>query len=134
MDMQMTLRNSSEELILLSTETFEQRFKRVFREFRSLGVAARINVYECCRGCITPEKLNMKDDKQPYVYNYAGQENAIKFSGDSVTYRHNGRPVSRIYVNHGNDIARQFTQMCESHGIETEWSGDDSDCVEVIIP
>ncbi|AXH67299.1 hypothetical protein SEA_WOFFORD_128 [Streptomyces phage Wofford] len=104
--------------------TFEKKFKQAFKDTRKAGIVAKMQVWECCRGCIGKEKLGMTSDNDPYVYTYAGQGSRVKFDGDSVMYADNGHSVSHIYVYHGNGGGEKFTEVAKSLGLDVEWDGD----------
>lgn len=70
-----------------SLTTFEERFKDFSKEVRKNGIKVRRNVYECCRGCVTFEKLGMKSENDPIIWHYGGQGNAISLEGNNVYFR-----------------------------------------------
>ncbi|WXW92616.1 hypothetical protein SEA_ENYGMA_135 [Streptomyces phage Enygma] len=114
--------------------TFESKFKGAFREVRKQDVAAKMQVWECCRGCISKEKLGMDSDADPYVYTYAGQGSKLKFSGDSVVYADTRRAVPHIYVYHGNGGGAKFAEVAKSMGLDVEWDGSEWQAIVVKVP
>lgn len=124
----------------------QQAFKNVGKELRKQGVQFRMNVMECCRGCISHEKLNLKNEDQPYGFTYGGQGGRITWNSedqvvyaDSLTkkYRYgrprNGELVDAVYVNHGNGSAEKIAQAFRDGGFEVEWDGTDGSCVEIHV-
>lgn len=114
--------------------TFEQKFKKAFREVRKHDVAAKMQVWECCRGCIGKEKLGMASDADPYVYTYAGQGSRLRFNGDSVVYADNRRAVPHIYVYHGNGGGEKFAEVAKSLDLDVEWDGSQWQAIVVKVP
>lgn len=119
---------------MIESRTVKQRFTRAMNVLRSEGIAARRNVRKCCRSCITPEDLGMARGDQPYAYTYGGQGHAIAFAADGgVYYPSDGTRAERAWFNHGNGAAERVVEAFRAEGFAVEWSGSDSDCVEVIL-
>ncbi|AXH66628.1 hypothetical protein SEA_STARBOW_132 [Streptomyces phage Starbow] len=114
--------------------TFEQSFKKAFKDTRKTGVTAKMQVWECCRGCINKEKLGMNSDSDPYVYTYAGQGSRLRFDGDSVVYADSRSSVPHIYVYHGNGGGEKFAEVAKSLGLDVEWDGSQWSAIVVKVP
>ncbi|AXH66874.1 hypothetical protein SEA_STARPLATINUM_136 [Streptomyces phage StarPlatinum] len=114
--------------------TFEQKFKQAFKNTRKANVTAKMQVQECCRGCINKEKLGMDSDSDPYVYTYAGQGSRLRFAGDSVVYADTRNPVPHIYVYHGNGGGEKFAEVAKSLGLDVEWDGSQWSAIVVKVP
>lgn len=121
----------------------EQNFKNAKKEIRSLGVKVKVNVMECCRGCIGTEKLGLKSENEPYIYTYGGQGNAVSWV-DGLPYlrsevNRNWRLdekdlVNSEYFNHGNltpELGKQIVAAFERNGFVVNWDGDQFHCIEV---
>ena len=124
----------------------QQAFKNVGKALRKEGVQFRFNVMECCRGCISSEKLGLKNEDQLYGFTYGGQGQRITWNEQdemvyassmnrkrSFYYRDNGGKVGSVYVNHGNGSAEKIAQAFRDGGFEVEWDGEDSSCVEIHV-
>lgn len=123
----------------------QKNFKKVAANLRKQGVAFRINVMECCRGCVTHEKIGAKTNEQPYGFIYGGQGNRVTWNErDEMIYAsslkkrrsyfdNNKEKVDSLFVNHGNDSAEKIVEAFQSAGFETVWDGNDYSCVEVHI-
>lgn len=129
--------------------TFEDRFKAALKATKKRGVRVRQNVRECCRSCITPDKLGMTDEQEkttPYVYTYGGQGSAYRWiDGTPYYYQAEARGwryqtdarVNRIYFNHGGpgvQAATILTEEMRRQGIMVEWNGEEYQCPQVITP
>ncbi len=127
--------------------TMKEKWQAALREVRREGIKVRQNVRQCCRGCITPEKLGLTPDAhQPYVYTYGGQGGAYSWYNDEVVYtdslrataRSGWRPrrktVDKIYFNHGGAGTTAATILVDAltrHGFDVEWDGSEHSCVIV---
>jgi hypothetical protein len=117
---------------------FERSLKRVLRMLRANAVAARLNVQQCCRGCVTPQQLGMADAQAPVVWHYGGQGRRLYFLDGVPHEKTNSRAdgdgyaaAKVIYFNHDNGGAQKFLALCALHGITAKWSGREFDCVEI---
>lgn len=121
------------------TGTVQQRWLEASKALRKEGVQFRFNVSKCCRGCITAEDLNLKDESQPYGYTYGGQGNRIHWDEQGRPYtkgfqRHSGpwhETMSRAYINHGNGSAPRIVAAFRAAGLDASWDGSQYSCVEV---
>ena len=124
----------------------QQAFKNVGKVLRKEGVQFRFNVMECCSGCISAEKLNLKNEDQPFGFTYGGQGGRVTWNSedqavyaDSLTKKSRyGRPssgeiVDAVYVNHGNGSAEKIVKAFRDGGFEVEWDGTDYSCVEIHV-
>lgn len=125
------------------------RFFTATKELRREGVKWHTNVMQCCRGCVTPEQIGLKDedDETPYAWTFGGQGSALKWdreTGFAVReMRGYGRtwggrvnhdePVT-VYVNHGNGSAAKVVEAFRRNGFTVEWDGSDSQCVQIEVP
>jgi len=123
----------------------EKRFKNVAKQLRKQGVQFRINISECCRGCVTPEKLGLKHEKQAYGFIYGGQGQRIAWNENGeVVYADSQKPrgrnyffnpkknkVEKIYVNHGNGSADEIVSAFNNSGFDASWDGNEYSCVEI---
>jgi hypothetical protein len=73
----------------------ETNFRNALKEVRKAGIKTRLNVMECCRGCVTNEKLGIENDGVAIIWTYGGQGNATSW--------HDGLPYARTEL---NDIKR----------------------------
>ncbi|QGH74001.1 hypothetical protein SEA_HIDDENLEAF_50 [Microbacterium phage Hiddenleaf] len=112
------------------------RFENAIKALRKDGLKIRQNIQKCCRGCITEEDLNMKDEEQPYGYTYGGQGFAIVWRDGqpwrkgSAWYRPT-EPEESVMFNWGNGSAEKIAEAFRAEGFEVEWDGSDFSCVEV---
>ena len=124
----------------------QQAFKNVGKALRKEGVQFRMNVMEWCRGCISSEKLGLKNEDQLYGFTYGGQGQRITWNEQdemvyassmnrkrSFYYRDNGGKVDSVYVNHGNGSAEKIAQAFRDGGFEVEWDGNEYSCVVINI-
>lgn len=120
----------------------QKRFKDAARELRKSGVAFRINVQSCCRGCVDgKEKLGMVDDDQAYGFIFAGQGQRIgwdandQFVHPAPNYPGGRRntPVQSVYINHGNESAQAIVDAFSKQGFDVEWDGTTYQCVIVHV-
>lgn len=130
----MTKRNVSEQ---------ERVFKQVGVKLRRKGIAFRINVMECCRGCVSYEKLGAKSEQQPYGFIYGGQGNRVRWNenGELVSanpsskrrsyYGSIARKIDHLYVNHGNGSAKEIVSAFREDGFDVEWDGNEYSCVKI---
>lgn len=132
----------------------KQRWQEAVYATRRSGVVVRQNVMECCRGCVSPEKLGMTkehlDDGMPYAWTYGGQGNANSWversQGEFVLMNRQkfaawnkrafGRmpePVEGVYFYHGNGGAEKVVEAFRAQGFEVEWNGDQYEAVLVKV-
>lgn len=124
----------------------QKAFKDVGKALRAEGIQFRFNVMECCKGCISHEKLGLKSEDQPYGFTYGGQGQRITWNeqdemvyASSMTrkrsyyYRDTANKVDSVYVNHGNGSAEKIVQAFRDGGFEVEWDGNDYSCVEIHV-
>jgi hypothetical protein len=120
----------------------EQNFNNAKKEIRTLGVKVKVNVMECCRGCIGTEKLGLKDENQPYIYTYGGQGNAISWvdglpflRSDAKKWRLSDKDlVNSEYFNHGNltpELSKQIVEIFQRNGFVVNWDGGEFHCIEI---
>lgn len=124
-------------------DTWEDRFKRALRVTRKQGVVVRQNVMECCRSCVSLEKLGLPDwESVPFVWTYGGQGSRYRWA-DGVPVASNneryysGQPIQRIYFNHGGPGVEGPTALVaalQAEGITVEWDGSEGKCPEVLTP
>ena len=114
-----------------SLTTFEVRFNQFAKDLRKLKVRFRRNVYECCRGCITEEKLGMKSENDPIIWHYGGQGHAFDLEGNKVYARTNTWGYSAsdgygyIYLNHYNisdELSEQIVKLLDEHYFSYTWN------------
>lgn len=130
----------------MNTNTMETNYNNAKKEIRTLGVKVKVNVMECCRGCVGNEKLGLTSDTQPYIYTYGGQDNAISWIDGRAYYRWGVRKVGRwtkpsdrylvdeVYFNHGNltpELGKQIVAIFEKHGFVVNWDGTEFKCIEI---
>ena len=75
--------------------TMENNFRNALKEIRKAGIKTRLNVMECCRSCVTNEKLGIANDDVAIIWTYGGQDNATSWV--------DGLPYGRTAL---NDIKR----------------------------
>lgn len=125
--------------------TWEDRFKAALRDTRRAGVKVKQNVRECCRSCVSLEKLGLPDwESIPFVWTYGGQGGAYRWGADGVPHAYTERRwgpadsrVERIYFNHGGpgvEGAAILAQNLRNHGITVDWKGTEGHCVTAITP
>lgn len=112
-----------------AVSTFEERFKDFTKAVRKNGIKVRRNIYECCRGCVSSEKLGMKDENDPIIWHYGGQGNAIDLAGNKVYWRsydgYNEPLCNEILFNFdnvwGNDYETIIRKMLDEQFFVYEW-------------
>jgi hypothetical protein len=124
----------------------EKNFNNAKKDIRALGVKVKVNVMECCRGCITEEKLNLTDTTQPHIYTYGGQDNAVSWVDGLPYWRSALRGRNRwttpkerdmantVYFNHGNlttELGNQIVEILHTNGLAASWNGEEYSCIEV---
>lgn len=132
-------------------QTIKARFEASKKEIRTLGVKVRVNIYECCRGCVGNAKLGLPegDETTPIIWHYGGQGHAIAWEVDGTpiyredvyrTYGRNRRRSSANYdaanmlFNHSNltdELKDQVVAIFEKNGIVVDWDKSDSKCIEL---
>lgn len=128
--------------------TIEQRFNASKKEIRQLGVKVRVNIMECCRGCVTNEKLGLPegDETTPIIWHYGGQDNAISWEVDGTPiyrsdakrgYTRRGRrdyDAANMWFNHSNltdELKQQIVAIFTKHDLVLDWDLSNSSCIEV---
>lgn len=123
--------------------TMEQNFNNAKKEIRALGVKVRVNIMECCRGCVTEEKLGLKDKTQPHIWTYGGQDNAVSWVDGLPYLRSDVRNRYRLtekdlvnseFFNHGNltpELGKQIVFIFQTNGFVVDWDGDEYRCIEI---
>lgn len=126
--------------------TVKERYAAAVKAVRKSGVTIRQNVSACCRGCAEPFKNSKGFDAEttPYAWNFGGQGGAVRWSGngqytylpsDGYYYGRQGNPdTQKVYFNHGNGSAARIVAAFEAEGFEVIWDGEQSSCIEVIVP
>lgn len=76
---------------MTTTNTMENNYRNALKEIKANGVKTKVNVMECCRGCVTNEKLGIENDSVAIIWQYGGQGHAISWV--------NGLPVDRAELN-----------------------------------
>jgi len=120
------------------------RWDRAVKSLRKDGVHFRTNIMQCCRGCVDAEKLNLKDESQPYGWTFGGQGNWIKFNEDGLPYTsvepHTRRRFGYDYdspksamINWGNGSAEKIVAAFQAEGFQVNWNGSEYQCVEVVF-
>jgi hypothetical protein len=131
--------------------TTKARYAAAVKALKAADVTTRINVRQCCRGCVSPEQLGLTDDTtatQPYAWTYGGQGGALRW--DPAT----GEPVEDLprrrgwgsttsssagvfaYWNHGGPdlvAARAVVDAFTAQGFEVEWNGSEHQCPIVTV-
>jgi hypothetical protein len=122
--------------------TIEQNLNNAKKQIRALGVKVKVNVMECCRGCITDEKLGLTSSTQPYIFTYGGQGNAVSWvdglpflRSDAKKWRLSDKDmVNTEYFNHGNltpELTYQIVEIFHNNGLAANWDGNEYRCIEV---
>lgn len=118
--------------------TTKELWNKSIREIRKAGVKIKQNVRECCRGCITDEKLGLKNEDEAYAYTYGGQGMATKWVDDVMVpayvprYSRNEK-ITEVYFNHGNDAAATVAKVFRENGFTVKWDGSEYQCVIVKV-
>lgn len=128
-------------------ESIQSRFEKAKKEIRKvIGVRVRVNVIECCRGCVASEKLGIDNDDVAIIWHFGGQGNSFGWDGGlpvnrtvlnrgySRRWRGESDMESGIYFNHNgltngmkNDIVKCFTK----YDIVVDWDKSDSQCIYI---
>lgn len=110
--------------------TPQQRFNATLKAIRKRGIAFRLNVKKCCRGCIGWEDdLKLESEDWPHAYLYGSQGSGTKWLSD-------GDPVdvTTHYINHSSvEVANVVAEEFRAHGFEIDWDGTEYRCVGVIV-
>lgn len=136
------------------------RFEAALNGLQARGVHVRINVMQCCRGCVNWKKLELPSEDAgettPVLWHYGGQDNELVWqhgqpffldempedeSSDFGRRRarfggRDGRPADRVYFNHdgpGLEAAQAAAEVFRGEGFEVEWDGTEYDCVQVLL-
>lgn len=126
-------------------QTIKARFEASKKEIRTLGVKVRVNIIECCRGCVTNEKLGLpeNDETTPIIWHYGGQGNAIAWETDGTPiwrsdasrgYSYNNYDAANMLFNHSHltdELKNQIVAIFEKNDIVIKWDKSDSDCIEI---
>jgi hypothetical protein len=127
--------------------TIEERFNAAVSAAQG-HVHLRLNVMECCRSCITPEKLELPNrealDTTPYAYHYGGQDNQLVWKRGLPHYMEElndeddespyTREADEVYFNHGGpslQAAQVVADSFRAQGFTVDWTGDEFMCVIV---
>lgn len=124
---------------------WELKLKTAMRQLRKEGIQARLNIQECCRSCVGPEKLGLKEEGQPVVWHYGGQGSRILFDHDGIPYveesdwnrsrsRHGDYAPEHLFFNHDAGGAQRAAIVFAEHGLTVEWDGSGGSCLEVVGP
>lgn len=142
----------------MSTTT-QERFNAAIEAAEAGGVHLRVNVMECCRGCIGHEKLGLDTPEElkatPYAYHYGGQDNELVWrNGDPYSVEEpwededadddirGGRKhrdehrLETIFFNHGGPNLLAATTLAECfrmQGFRVSWNGTEHNCVQVHV-
>lgn len=128
--------------------TIEARYNASKKEIRQLGVKVRVNIMECCRGCVGNEKLGLpeNDETTPIIWHYGGQDNAISWDTDGTPYWRSDLRNNKYYrqrrkydaanmlFNHSNltdELKQQIVAIFTKHDLIVDWDMSDSQCIEV---
>ena len=76
---------------MTTTNTMETNYRNALKEIKAYGVKTKVNVMECCRSCVTNEKLGIANDDVAIIWQYGGQGHAVSWV--------NGLPVDRAELN-----------------------------------
>lgn len=124
--------------VIATQVTTEDRWKAAVKSLRASGVRVRQNIMECCRGCVSEEKLGMKTPTEPIAWTFGGQGGAVSwvkgepFYRDTLrSHRSRTRAVEEIYFNHSNDAGQRIAQAFIGQGFEVDWDGTNSKTVIV---
>lgn len=120
------------------------RWGRAVKSIRKSGIHFRTNIMQCCRGCVDAEKLNLKDETQPYGWTFGGQGFWIKFNEDGLPYTAAEPHVRRRFgydydkpksamINWGNGSAETIAAAFRAEGFQVNWDGSEYECVEVVL-
>lgn len=129
--------------------TVEERFKAALKQARRDGAKVRTNIQECCRGCVTWQKLGFKSEEEsettPLAWTYGGQGGAVTWMNGEAFYRAelNRRTrwysnserarVDVIWFNHSNGGAEIIAKAMKDQGFEVDWDGSEYKCVGVKV-
>lgn len=137
----------------MNTKTIQERFEAAKKEIRKNGVKVRVNIYECCRGCVTNEKLGIKTNDDPIIWHYGGQDHAFSFASDGLPYYRSylygsGRKwyrnaeefICNPLFNHNSLSAEQRDMVVaafENNGLVVVWGDNNEErdykCIEIDI-
>lgn len=127
---------------MITVMTTEQAWKNAIKTIRSNGIRVRQNVMQCCRGCVTADKLGMKTNSDPIVWTYGGQGNAYTIELDDIWYRggngwrYGSNVVDEIYWNHDNltDSQKSIVWWAfTDNGFVVDWDKSDSQCIRIVF-
>jgi hypothetical protein len=123
--------------------TMETNFRNALKDVRKAGIKTRLNVMECCRGCVTNEKLGIDNNDVAIIWTYGGQGHATSWV-DGLPYARTdvqGRN-SRYYRLRDEDMAwgdlfnhnalsdKQKDTVYDiftAHGFVVNWEKDERD-------
>jgi hypothetical protein len=108
-----------------------RRYQLAMRDLRRARVCVRNNVYKCCRGCVNEDDFPTwkKSYKQPLIWSFGGQGNAVTIYGDSAYYRdsHHGEcRATKNYLMHDNitpKVWETVKAIYNKYGIVVDWDG-----------
>ena len=69
----------------------ETNYRNALKEIKANGIKTKVNVMECCRSCVTNEKLGIANNDVAIIWQYGGQGHAVSWV--------NGLPVDRAELN-----------------------------------
>lgn len=124
----------------------QDRFQTAIKEARKEGAKVRQNVQQCCRSCVTYQKLGFKTEEErdttPLAWTYGGQGSAYSWPDDKgPVYRQATRSfgrrsqarVDRIYFNHDNGGGEIIAEAMKRNGFTVDWDGSFAQCVVVVF-
>ena len=136
-------RANKRELAQLQSEDREynfvqSRFMRATRAARKAGLHIRLNIVECCRGCVDDEKVNYKGraTEQPLAWTYGGQGSYLRWDGNGDPYYDQGARFGRspkvesVLFNHEFNALPILKSAFEAEGF-TVTQESEHHCIEV---
>jgi hypothetical protein len=127
--------------------TMESKFKSAKKDIRKAGIKVRVNIYECCRGCVTEEKLGLASPEMPVIWTYGGQGNAIRWHSDGLPYHaeefkgsgwgqylKKDAEVAYVYFNHSNLTNEQkhtIVEIFHMYDFVVDYNFSDSQCIGI---
>jgi hypothetical protein len=105
----------------------EIEVKNALKTIRKAGIAARVNVKSCCRGCAD---LGLASNV-PVIWHFGGQGNKIKWDNDpdEVTFSHDGMvDKDGGLTDSGRIVVESFT----NEGLKVDWDQSDARCITIL--